>query len=101
MKLARLSMAVALLATPIPAFWVAPAHAQMPHINMLSDTPSKTPEQKEAEQERDKAYRDSLRKIPDAKASNDPWGSLRNDPSNSAATAHSAKPRKKTRAGIN
>ncbi len=101
MKLARLSMALALLGTPVPACWVPPAHAQMPSINMMPETPSKTPEQKEAEQERDKAYKESLRKIPDAKASNDPWGSLRNDPSGSAATAHSAKPRKKTRAGMN
>src|SRR5689334_23164285 len=100
MKLARLAMALALLATPVPAFWVQPAHAQeMPHINMMPDVPNKTPEQKEAERERDKAYKESLRKIPDAKASNDPWGSLRNDTPNSAATAHSAKPHKKTRAG--
>ena len=101
MKLARLSVALALLATPIPAFWVQPARAQMPSINMMPEVQSKTPEQKEAEQERDKAYKESLRKIPDAKASSDPWGSLRTDPSSSPATAHSAKPRKKTRAGIN
>ena len=98
MKLARLSMALALLATPVPAFWLQPALAHMPHIYMLPDTPSKSPEEREKEKERDKAYKVSLRKIPDAKASNDPWGGLRNDPSNSAPTAHSAKPRKKIRA---
>jgi hypothetical protein len=87
MKLLRLPMALALLATPVPAFWVQPARAQMPSINMMPDVPSKTPEQKEAEQERDKAYKESLRKIPDAKASNDPWGSLRNDPSNKKSRA--------------
>ncbi len=100
MKLARLVMALA-LAAPVPAFWVQPAHAQMPHINMLSDTPSKTPEQREAEQERDKAYKESLRKIPDAKTSSDPWGSMRNDPSKSVATAPSTRSGKKTRTGSN
>ena len=95
MKLARLSVVLALLATPVPTFWVQPARAQMPHINMMPDSPSKSPEEKEKEQERDKAYKESLRKIPDAKGSNDPWGGLRSDPSSGAATAHSAKPRKK------
>jgi hypothetical protein len=63
-----------------------PVRAQMsggggdaPHINLLSDQPSKTPEQIEADQERDRKYKDSLKKIPDAKASNDPWGSVRSD----------------------
>jgi hypothetical protein len=50
-----------------------------PHVNLLSDLPSKTPDQVEAEQERDRKYKDSLKKIPDAKASNDPWGSVRSD----------------------
>ena len=62
-----------------------PAHAQMsggsdgPHVNLLSDLPSKTPDQIEAEQEQERKYKDSLRKIPDAKVSNDPWGSVRSD----------------------
>ena len=68
-----------------------PARAQMggadgPHVNLLADTPSKTPEQVELEQERDKKYKDSLRKIPDAKAPNDPWGSVRSDASKTATT---------------
>ena len=68
-----------------------PARAQMsgggsetPHVNFLSDLPSKTPDQIEAEQERDRKYRDSLKKIPDAKASNDPWGGVRSDAPKSA-----------------
>src|ERR1700751_4754072 len=53
MKLARVAAAaLALLAMPTSTFLVRPAHAQMPHINMLPDDPSKTPEQKEADQER-------------------------------------------------
>jgi hypothetical protein len=57
-----------------------PAYAQMetPHINLLSDTPTKTEEEIEKEQTKDKAYRESLKKIPDAKASSDPWGGVRN-----------------------
>jgi len=71
---------------------VGPARAQMgggadgPHVNLLSDLPSKTPEEKEQEAERDKRYKDSLRKIPDAKVSNDPWGSVRNDGPKTATT---------------
>ena len=50
-----------------------------PHINMLADLPSKTPEEKEAEAAKEKAYKESLKKIPDAKASSDPWGGVRAD----------------------
>ena len=80
---------VAAIAVLIGATWLAaPARAQMetPHINLLSDMPSKTPEQIEQEQERDRKYKDSLKKIPDAKASNDPWGSVRSDAPKTATT---------------
>jgi hypothetical protein len=73
-----------------------PAYAQqdMPHINMISELPSKTPEEKEAETARDRAYKESLRKIPETKAVNDPWGNVRTaEPPKSAAPA---KPRTKT-----
>jgi hypothetical protein len=82
-----------------------PARAQTggdgPHINLLSDLPSKTPDQIEAEQERDKKYKDSLKKIPDAKASNDPWGSVRSDaPKTINETATTKTPAaKKTKTG--
>jgi hypothetical protein len=55
----------------------APASAQSPHVNLMPETASKTPEEKEADALREKAYRESLRKIPDAKVSNDPWGNVR------------------------
>jgi hypothetical protein len=48
----------------------------------------KTPDQIEKEQAADKAYRESLKKIPDAKAPSDPWGSAR---SADAAKAPAAK----------
>jgi hypothetical protein len=75
------------------ALLTAPAYAQSPSINLIPETISKTPEEKEADEVRDKAYRESLKKIPDAKTSSDPWGTVRTDPPKAAATA---KPRTKT-----
>jgi hypothetical protein len=77
------------------ALLAGPAAAQMqtPNINLMPDAQSKTPEEKEAEAQRDKAYRESLKKIPDAKASNDPWGTVR---STEAPKAAPAKPKTKT-----
>src|SRR6185437_1289884 len=74
------------------AGWAAPAWAQgeAPHINLLPDQPSKTPEQIEADQVKEKAYKESLRKIPDAKTSNDPWGGVRSDAPKAAPAAKTA-----------
>jgi hypothetical protein len=69
-----------------------------PHINLLADQPSKTPEEREQEAERDRKYKDSLRKIPDAKTSSDPWGSVRSDAPKTATTKTPAAP-KKTKTG--
>jgi hypothetical protein len=80
---------IALLAGPGPAF------AQMPKMNMLADQPSKTPEEKEQEAEQQKAYKESLRKIPDAKGSTDPWGTVRSNDTPKASSTP-AKPRTKT-----
>ena len=55
----------------------APAWAQAPHLNMMPELQSKTPEEKEADEARERAYKDTLRKIPDAKTSSDPWGGVR------------------------
>jgi hypothetical protein len=87
---------VALLTGPV-------AYAQMPNINLMPEMQSKTPEQIEAEKERDKAYQESLHKIPDAKGSSDPWGSVRSDtPQASAKSAKApAKPRIKTGSNAN
>jgi hypothetical protein len=67
-------------AAALIALLAGPAYAQMeaPHINLLTDAPSKTEEQIEQEQTKDKAYKESLKKIPDAKVSSDPWGGVRN-----------------------
>jgi hypothetical protein len=74
MRIFRVAALVALLAG-----LSAPAYAQMqtPSMNLMPEVKSKTPEEKEADAIKEKAYRESLRKIPDAKASNDPWGTVR------------------------
>ena len=82
----------------------APARAQMggdaPHINMLADTPSKTADEIEADKAKEKAYKESLRKIPDAKVSNDPWGGVRSE-APKAATAKTSAAKAKTKTGSN
>jgi hypothetical protein len=58
---------------------VAPAYAQDegPHVNLVPEIQHKTPEEKAQDAIRQKAYQDSLRKIPDAQAPSDPWGNVR------------------------
>ena len=77
------------------------ARAQnLPPINLLADGPGKTQEQKDAEEARDKAYKETLKKIPDSKASNDPWGGMRSDPPKQPAapkaSAATGAPKKKS-----
>ena len=88
MKVFRIAAVFALLA--------GPAYAQMstPQVNLLSDLPSKTPEEKEQDAIKDKAYKDSLKKIPDAKASSDPWGTVRSTDAPKDGAKAAAAPRK-------
>jgi hypothetical protein len=76
------------------------ARAQgLPPINLLSDGPAKTQEQKDADEAKEKANKESLKKIPDAKVTSDPWGGVRSTdaPKTPAAkTTASAKPKAKT-----
>src|SRR5437868_437118 len=76
------------------ALLTAPAVAQMPNINMMPEVVTKSPEEKEQDAIRDKAYKESLKKIPDAKTSSDPWGTVRNNDAPKAAAP--AKPKTKT-----
>jgi hypothetical protein len=85
MRIFRAAVLIALLA--------GPAYAQSPNINLMPELASKTPEQKEADAIKEKAYRESLKKIPDAKGSNDPWGTVR---STEAPKTAPAKPKTKT-----
>lgn len=83
-----------LSAAAVMVLLMAPAYAQTPNINLMPEFQSKSPEEKEAEAVRDKAYKDSLKKIPDAKASSDPWGAVRSNDAPKAAAP--AKPKTKT-----
>ncbi|WP_027526272.1 hypothetical protein [Bradyrhizobium sp. Ec3.3] len=88
MKVFRMAALMAVIA--------GPAYAQnaMPHINMMQDAPSKTDEEKAADAERDQRYKETMKKIPDAKASSDPWGGMRSDPPKAAAPKASAAAKK-------
>ena len=89
-----------LSAMAVAALLSAPAYAQMqtPNINLLPEVTSKTPEEKEQEAIRDQAYRESLKKIPDAKTSSDPWGTVRSSDAPKAAAP--AKPKTKTGSNV-
>ena len=78
-----------------------PAFAQdTPHINMAPQDVYKSPEEKAADEEREKAYKESLKKIPDAKTASDPWGGVRSaDAPKSAVKV--AKPKTKTGSNAN
>jgi hypothetical protein len=74
----------------------SPALAQLPKLNLLQDNrPAKSQEEKDAESAQEKAYKDSLKKIPDAKAPADPWGTVRG-PDAPAKSASSSKPKTKS-----
>ena len=83
-----------LSAAAVIVLLTGPAYAQTPNVNLMPEIASKTPEEKEAEAARDKAYKELLKKIPDAKASTDPWGSVRSV--DAPKTSAPAKPRTKT-----
>jgi hypothetical protein len=83
------------------AVLAGPAIAQdAPHVNLAPQDVSKSPEEKAIDDEREKAYKESLRKIPDAKTASDPWGGVRSaDAPKSAAKV--AKPKTKTGSSAN
>jgi len=90
MRALRLAAAIMLLASP--------AFAQVPKLNLLQDKPGKTQEEKDADDAQQKAYKESLKKIPDAKAPADPWGNVRTDAPAAAPakSASSSKPKAKS-----
>jgi hypothetical protein len=83
-----------LSAAAVVVLLTVPAYAQTPNINLMPEFQSKTPEEKEQEAIRDRAYKDSLKKIPDSKASSDPWGTVR-----STEAPKAAAPAKKSKTG--
>jgi hypothetical protein len=76
-----------LSAAVVVVLLTAPAYAQTPNINLMPEFQSKSPEEKEQEAVKEKAYKESLKKIPDAKASSDPWGNVRSTDAPKAAAA--------------
>jgi hypothetical protein len=88
MRAVRLAAVIMLLASP--------AFAQIPKLNLLQDKPGKTDDEKAAESAQEKAYKESLKKIPDQKAPADPWGAVRSD-APAAPAAKSASTAKKTK----
>jgi hypothetical protein len=94
MRVFGAAVAVAwVVAIGLPA---GPAHAQSPKVNLLADGPSKSPEDIEKEEAAQKAYKESLKKIPDAKVSSDPWGNVRSVDTSRDAAKPPAKPKTKT-----
>lgn len=85
-----------LSAAAVVVLLTVPAYAQTPNINLMPEVRSRSPEEKEADAIKEKAYKDSLRKIPDAKASSDPWGTVRSTDAPKAAAAP-----KKSKTGSN
>jgi hypothetical protein len=83
-----------LSAVAVIGLLAGPAYGQGHTVNLISELPSKTPEEKEADAIKDKAYKESLRKIPAAQSSTDPWGNVRG--AETAKSAAPAKPRTKT-----
>jgi len=99
--LRQVSFRAALLVPALIMLLAAPARAQIPPVNLLQDNkPSKTQDEKDAEAARDKAYKESLKKIPDAKQPADPWGGVRSDAAPAKSTS-SAKSKPKTNSTAN
>ncbi len=83
MKILRAAALLDLLTGPAVA-------QQMPNINLIPDAPTKSDEEKAQDKIRDQEYKESLKKIPDAKGSSDPWGTVRSDTPKAAAPAKGA-----------
>jgi len=83
-----------LSAAAVMVLLTAPAYAQVPNVNLMPELQSKSPEEKEQDAIKERAYKESLKKIPDAKASSDPWGTVRSTDAPKATAP--AKPKTKT-----
>ena len=102
MRISNAAAVIALLTgmVLIATSLTAPAYAQAPSINLLQDnTPAKSQEQKDAEEARDKAYKESLKKIPDSKVSSDPWGNVRTDAPKKPSTPAKSQTKAQTKTG--
>jgi hypothetical protein len=91
MKTFRAAAMLAVLSGSLAIAAATPGLAQAPNINLIPELKSKTPEEREQDAINDKAYRESLRKIPNAKADADPWGNVRSDAPKATAPAKRSK----------
>jgi hypothetical protein len=80
------------------ALLAGPAYAQDKPIPRYGDVDKdKSPQEKQAERDAEKAYQRSLGNIPAKAGSNDPWGTVRSEPpAKPAAAAPTAKKTKTT-----
>jgi hypothetical protein len=80
------------------AILTGPAYGQSkasPTLEEMMNT--KTPDQIEKEQATEKAYKESLKKIPESKTPTDPWGAARGaDAPKAVAKTPAVKPKAKT-----
>jgi hypothetical protein len=84
-----------LAAAAVIALLTLPAYAQQaPQLNEIQDWSGTKQKEKDAAVARDKAYQESLKKIPDAKVSADPWGNARG-----ADTPKASAPARRTNTG--
>lgn len=74
------------LAAIVVASLAGPAFAQQKPIPKYGELEGKADHEIKAEKEAERAYQKSLRRIPEQKGTNDPWGSMRSD-SKAAGTA--------------
>jgi hypothetical protein len=83
-------------AAAVVALLAGPAYAQTPSIPKYGEVDKdKTPHQKEAERDAERAYQRSLGNIPE-KGTADPWGNVRSDSTPKTATKSGPEKRAKT-----
>ncbi|MFH1344406.1 MAG: hypothetical protein ABIL01_24890 [Pseudomonadota bacterium] len=68
------------LAAIVVASLAGPAFAQQKPIPKYGELEGKADHEIKAEKEAERAYQKSLRRIPEQKGTNDPWGSMRSEP---------------------
>ena len=84
-------------AAAVVALLAGPAYAQTPSIPKYGEVDKdKTPHQKEAERDAERAYQRSLGNIPEKGGTTDPWGNVRSDSTPNAATRSAPEKRAKT-----
>jgi len=61
------------------ALFTGAASAQIPGVNLAPQDRQLTKEEAEKRQATEDAYKSALKKIPDQKPANDPWGNVRSN----------------------